>query len=144
MPSRRILGTANSVKPMKPMKRSRVWFLSATFLVATVVLLSAISKRTMLVEATAYNSVAPQTNAKPWIGAWGDRLEPDTKAIAVSRDLLEEGLVRGVEVEIEGRPGKYRVLDKMGSRWERRIDIYMGEDIEAAREWGLRAVRIHW
>jgi 3D (Asp-Asp-Asp) domain-containing protein len=98
----------------------------------------------MLVEATAYNSVPDQTNAEPWTGAWGDRLEPGTKAIAVSRDLLKEGLTRGVEVEIEGRPGKYRVLDKMARRWKRRIDIHMGEDIEAAHEWGVRQVRIRW
>ena len=85
-----------------------------------------------------------QTNSEPWIGAWGDRLETDMKVIAVSRDLLEEGLTRGVEVEIEGRSGTYRVLDKMGRRWKRRIDIYMGEDVDAAREWGVREVRIHW
>jgi 3D (Asp-Asp-Asp) domain-containing protein len=64
------------------------------------------------------------------------------KAIAVSRDLLELGLTRGAEVEIEGMPGTYRVLDKMGRRWEKRIDIYMGVDIQAAREWGVRDVQI--
>jgi len=122
----------------------RVWIAWAAFLVVSLLLLSANAKRTMLVTATAYNSVPKQTNTRPWIGAWGHRLEPDMKVIAVSRDLLEEGLTRGVEVEIEGRPGTYRVLDKMGRRWKKRIDIYMGEDVEAARDWGVRKVRIHW
>lgn len=126
------------------MKRLGSWCLWATFLALCVVLLSANAKRTLVVEATAYNSVSHQTNSEPWVGAWGDRLNPDMKAIAVSRDLLEEGLTRGVEVEIEGHEGTYRVLDKMGRRWKRRIDIYMGEDIDAARAWGVREVRIHW
>jgi 3D (Asp-Asp-Asp) domain-containing protein len=66
------------------------------------------------------------------------------RAIAVSRDLLELGLVRGVRVRIEGLPGEYAVLDKMARRWRRKIDIYMGDDVEAARAWGVREVRIHW
>jgi 3D (Asp-Asp-Asp) domain-containing protein len=41
-------------------------------------------------------------------------------------------------------PGEYLVLDKMNKRWEKRIDIYMGADLEAARAWGARQVRIHW
>ena len=126
------------------MKRLGVWFLWMAFLAMSVGLLSANAKRTLLVTATAYNSLSHQTNSEPWIGAWGDRLDPSMNVIAVSRDLLDEGLTRGVEVEIEGFPAKYRVLDKMGRRWTRRIDIYMGEDVDAARQWGVREVRIHW
>ncbi len=101
-------------------------------------------RRTLSLTATAYNSVPEQTNSEPNIGAWGDALTPGMKVIAVSRDLLEIGLTRGAEVEIDGIPGTYRVLDKMGRRWEKRIDIYMGEDVRAAREWGVRNVRIHY
>ena len=32
----------------------------------------------------------------------------------------------------------------MNKRWEKKIDIYMGLDIEAAREWGKRKVVISW
>lgn len=98
----------------------------------------------LVVTATAYNSVASQTAGDPHVGAWGDRLEPGMRAIAVSRDLLEKGLTRGVEVEIESLPGTWTVRDKLARRWERRIDIYMGKDVEAAREWGRREVRIRW
>jgi len=100
--------------------------------------------RTLSLTATAYNSVPEQTNSEPNIAAWGDSLTPGMKVIAVSRDLLEAGLTRGSEVEIDGIPGTFRVLDKMGRRWEKRIDIYMGDDIAAAREWGVRNVRIRY
>jgi len=100
--------------------------------------------KSVAVHATAYNSVPQQTSGQPNVGAWGDRLEPGMKVIAVSRDLLEMGLTRGTEVSIEGLPGSWRVLDKMARRWTRRIDLYMGEDIAAARRWGVRKVRISW
>ena len=99
---------------------------------------------TLVVTASAYNSLADQTSDEPGIGAWGDALRPGVNAIAVSRDLLELGLTRGVEVSIEGLPGTYRVLDKMHARWKRKIDIYMGEDVQAARRWGVREVTLHW
>jgi 3D (Asp-Asp-Asp) domain-containing protein len=66
------------------------------------------------------------------------------KVIAVSRDLLAAGLRRGVRVRIEGLPGEYVVLDKMAARWRNKIDIYMADDLEAARRWGVREVRIWW
>ena len=96
------------------------------------------------VTATAYTSSPEQTNAQPNLGAWGDNLQPGMKAIAVSRDLLELGLERGSEVKIEGLPGHYLVLDKMHKRWERKIDIYMGNDLERAIEWGKQQVVITW
>jgi len=100
--------------------------------------------RELVVTATAYNSLPGQTAGDPAVAAWGDRLEPGMRAIAVSRDLLERGLTRGVEVEIEGLPGTYVVMDKLHRRWRKRIDIYMGTDREAARDWGKRTVRIRW
>ena len=96
------------------------------------------------VVATAYTSHESQTNSQPRIAAWGAELKPGMKAIAVSRDLLDMGLGRGAEVEIEGLPGTWEVMDKMNARWEKRIDIYMGMDMEAAREWGKQTVIIRW
>lgn len=101
-------------------------------------------QRTLSVQASAYNSLPGQTEGDPARAAWGDRLEPGMKVIAVSRDLLEMGLDYNTEVRIQGLPGSYRVLDKMHPRWKRKIDIYMGEDIQAAREWGVRQVTISW
>jgi 3D (Asp-Asp-Asp) domain-containing protein len=96
------------------------------------------------VTATAYNSLPGQTHGDPTLAAWGDRLEPGMKAIAVSRDLIELGLGHGVAVQIEGLPGEYRVLDKLHKRWTKRIDVYMGVDKQAALEFGKRQVWISW
>ncbi|MGH0036837.1 MAG: 3D domain-containing protein [Myxococcota bacterium] len=101
-------------------------------------------EHTLVVTASAYNSTPGQTSGDPFVGAWGDRLEPGMRAIAVSRDLLALGLRRGARVEIEGLAGEYRVLDKMARRWRRKIDVYMGVDEKAARQWGVRQVRIRW
>ena len=98
----------------------------------------------LLVTATAYNSLVDQTEDDPSIAAWGDRLEPGMNAVAVSPDLEILGLKRGTKVRIEGLPGEYLVLDRMPPKWERRIDIYMGEDVHAAKHWGRRSVRIYW
>jgi 3D (Asp-Asp-Asp) domain-containing protein len=102
------------------------------------------SERRLVVTASAYNSTPLQTDGDPATAAWGDRLEPGMRTIAVSRDLLGLGLRRGVRVRIDELPGEWIVLDKMASRWQRKIDIYMGEDVGAARLWGRRQVTIRW
>ena len=119
-----------------------VWLLLA--LLAPAACTGDEAERSLLVTASAYNSLPAQTVGNPSVAAWGDVLESGVKAIAVSRDLIELGLVRGTRVRIEGLPGEYAVLDKMARRWRRKIDIYMGDDVEAARAWGVRKVRIHW
>ena len=101
-------------------------------------------ERSLVVVATAYNSVPEQTHGDPHDGAWGDRLAPGTRAIAVSRDLVALGLRRGVRVRIAGFPDEWVVLDRMPSRWTRRIDLYMGRDVDAARAFGRREVQITW
>jgi len=94
--------------------------------------------------ARAYNSIKNQTNTKPYQTAWGETLKPGMKAIAVSRDLLDMGLTRGTKVMIQGLTGEYIVRDKMHKRWRQKIDIYMGLDVAAARQWGRRKVIIRW
>lgn len=96
------------------------------------------------VTATAYNSLPGQGLGDPTLTAWGDELVAGEKAIAVSRDLIPLGLTHGVAVEIKGLPGTYIVKDKLHKRWNRRIDIYMGVDVEQARQWGKRRVTIRW
>ncbi len=100
--------------------------------------------RKLKLVATAYNSVAAQTDSTPDIAAWGDKLKPGMKSIAVSRDLLKMGLKRGSKVRISGLEGEYVVLDKMNKRWKKRIDIYMGVDVKAARKFGKREVVMHY
>ena len=98
----------------------------------------------MQVTATAYTSNIGETDDTPTLAAWGDQLKPNMKAIAVSRDLLKLGLTHKTEVSIDGLSGSYQVLNKMNTRWQKRIDIYMGTDTEAAKKWGKQQVVIHW
>jgi len=100
--------------------------------------------RSLVVTATAFNSLVGQTDSDPTTAAWGDSLSPGMKVGAVSRDLIPLGLDHRAPVSIEGLPGKYQVLDKMNRRWSKRIDIYMGNDVDAAMAWGRREVQIHW
>ncbi|WP_310990997.1 3D domain-containing protein [Aequorivita marina] len=100
---------------------------------------------TITVTATAYNSVERQTKkGNPSLAAWGDILEPGERAIAVSRDLIKLGLDHNEEVEINNLPGTYIVKDKMNKRWTKKIDIYMGLDEDAARQWGKQTVEIQF
>lgn len=97
----------------------------------------------LLVRATAYNSTPEQTQGDPHLTASGLRLEPGMRVIAVSPDLAERGLAFGTKVRIDGMPGSWEVVDRM-PRGPRRIDLYFGDDEEAAREFGRRSVRIRW
>ena len=100
--------------------------------------------RSVVVDATAYNSLPEQTGEDTTLSASGHRLAPGMKAIAVSPDLVALGLVHGRKVRIDGLRGEWVVRDRMPARWKRRIDVYMGEDLAAAKAFGRRRVRIHW
>ncbi|SMG52534.1 3D (Asp-Asp-Asp) domain-containing protein [Marivirga sericea] len=106
---------------------------------------SGIQYDTIQVTATAYNSVEAQTKkGNPALAAWGDTLKPGMKAIAISRDFLREDLLEHNSiVKIEGLEGSYVVMDKMNKRWTRKIDIYMGLDEQAARNWGKQQVELY-
>ena len=95
------------------------------------------------VVASAYNSVFWQTDSiSPDIAAWGDTLKPGMKSIVVSRDLIEMGLTHNTMVKIDTFPDTFYVKDKMHFRWRNRIDIYMGEDVKKARDWGRKKMII--
>ena len=114
-------------------------------LLAVISLFGCDKKTTSLeVTATAYTSSSKETDSTPTLAAWGDTLKPGMKAIAVSRDLLKMGLSHGVKVSIDGLDGTYTVLDKMNKKWTKKIDIYMGNDVKKAKEWGQKKVTIHW
>ena len=96
------------------------------------------------VTATAYNSVQSQTNEMPNVTAWGDTLVPGLKSLAVSRDLIAKGLDYGTMVRIDTFPDTFYINDKMHSKWKNRIDIYMGNNIDKAKDWGRRKVIIEY
>lgn len=96
------------------------------------------------VTATAYNSVPSQTQGNPFITAWGDTLTPETKSIAVSRNLISLGLKHDTPIKIEGFDSIYFVKDKMNKRWTNRIDIYMGTNVKKAKNWGRKKLTIQY
>ena len=101
--------------------------------------------RTLEVTATAYTMREVETKeGNVGLAAWGHQLKPGMRAVAVSRDLIDQGLGPMTRVEIEGLPGPWYVMDKMNRRWKKRIDLFMGLDVERAREWGRRKVTIRW
>ena len=125
-------------------KRCLVVLISVTFFFITAGLLSGKDDQVLKVVATAYNSLPGQTLNDPALTAWGDKLVPGMKAIAVSRDLIALGLTHGVKVKIDGLSSTYTVMDKLHKRWKHRIDIYMGNDVKSAKQWGKRKVTIRW
>ncbi|GAA4270288.1 3D domain-containing protein [Hyunsoonleella aestuarii] len=100
--------------------------------------------KTIEVTATAYNSLVYQTDSDPYLTAFGDSLTPGLKCIAVSRDLLRLGLKHNTPVVIEGLDHLYLVKDKMHSRWQNKIDIYMGNNVKAAKLWGRKKVTLKY
>jgi len=97
------------------------------------------------VTVTAYNSLPSQTTQnKPNIAAWGDTLKPGMKVVAVSRDLMRKGLTYNTMVRIDTFPDTFIVKDKMHYRWKNKIDIYMGEDVKAAKKWGRKKLNIQY
>ncbi len=121
------------------------WALKITLgILALTTIACSATKESLEVTATAYNSLPSQTQGDPEIGAWGDRLDPDVQTIAVSRDLLSLGLTHNTEVEIDGMKGSWLVRDKLNRRFTKRIDIFMGKDLQAAKEFGKQTVTIRW
>lgn len=93
--------------------------------------------------AHAYTSRVEETDSQPTLAASGERLRPGMRAIAVSPDLLAMGIDYGTRVELEGL-GEWIVLDRMGDAHRRAVDLYMGEDRDAALAFGKRRVKLRW
>ncbi|MFC4096786.1 3D domain-containing protein [Euzebyella saccharophila] len=100
--------------------------------------------KTKEVMVSAYNSTKAQTDGQPNIAAWGDTLKPDQKSIAVSRNLIPLGFNYNTQVKIDGLEGIYLVKDKMHYRWRNKIDVFMGLDVEKARNWGKKKLKVQY
>ncbi|MEW5248852.1 3D domain-containing protein [Microbulbifer sp. 2201CG32-9] len=129
---------------IKQTLHSAVYFFIAMLvaIVSTTAAAAVKVEKTMVVDATAYNSVPGQTDDDPWVAAWNNRLRPGDKIIAVSRDLEKHGLTNGAKVRIQGLSGTYTVRDRMNKRFTNRIDVWMEKDIKKARRWGKKKLKI--
>ncbi len=103
-------------------------------------------QKCLKVKASAYNSVPYQTRpgSSGMITAWGDTLVDSIPSIAISRDLLDSGLIYGTLVNIQGYDELFVVNDKMNRRYLNRIDIHMGRNVKKARKFGVKKVEICW
>lgn len=99
---------------------------------------------TAVVTASAFNSDPDQTDGDPFRTASGERLRPGMRVLAVSPDLFDAGLKFGTRVRVEGMDGKWVVLDRMPSDRRRSVDLYFGQDEEAALRFGRKQVHIDW
>ncbi|MPY65662.1 hypothetical protein F8S09_02995 [Deinococcus sp. SDU3-2] len=113
----------------------------------TVLAQAAPKGRSVVARATAYNSLAAQTDSTPFITATGTRTRPGV--VALSRDLLRV-FPYGSRVTIEDLSGKYNHLlrgrvfyveDTMAARKTNSIDIWMATRSQAI-QFGARQVRI--
>ncbi len=103
------------------------------------------NEKCMEVIATAYNSTPAQTRPGTTgnITAWGDTLEEGMLSVAISRDLLDSGFVHGSKIRIEGYDDELFVVnDKMNARYTNRVDLYMGTNVDSARQFGKQKLRI--
>ncbi|MBE0597060.1 MAG: 3D domain-containing protein [Desulfuromonadales bacterium] len=97
--------------------------------------------RTLPVTLTAYSSTVDQCDSTPHITASQQSVRPGV--IAVSDDLVKEmGLRFGQKVLIPGH-GIFEVQDRMHSRWQRTVDIWIS-DRKAALLFGKRQGTLLW
>ncbi len=89
----------------------------------------------MTIGVTAYNSVEWQTDSSPCIGAQGsdicEHLEAGSNTCAANFVPL------GTVLEVDGL-GTCVVRDRMNARYFYRVDWYMGEDVSAAKTFGIQ------
>lgn len=103
--------------------------------------------RSAIVRATAYNSLAGQTDSTPFITATGTRTRPGV--VALSRDMLRS-FPYGTRITIEDLSGRFNNLlrgrvfiveDTMAARKTGSLDIWMYTHSQAI-SFGARQVRI--
>ena len=95
------------------------------------------------VTVTAYTSSVQETDSDPWTAAWGNKLRPGDRVVAVSRDLERLGLVNGTVVYVEGL-GFFTVKDRMHWRKKRWIDIWFETDRRKALRFGKKKLTVYW
>jgi len=89
---------------------------------------------------TAYNSVHWQTDSTPCIGAYNNNIcEMYKKGLTV---VATNEFPNGTKLFIKGI-GMCVVADKTNSRYKYRIDLYMGDDVQKAREFGRKNLYVY-
>jgi 3D (Asp-Asp-Asp) domain-containing protein len=94
-----------------------------------------VAKKTMTITVTAYSSTVDQCGADPFTTASGTKVHDGT--------LAANFLPIGTKVRLPDQFGSkiFTVEDRMAARFSNRADIWMPTR-EAAKQWGVRRVRI--
>ncbi|NQU18163.1 MAG: 3D domain-containing protein, partial [Candidatus Saganbacteria bacterium] len=88
-----------------------------------------------IVMATAYNSLAAQTDSTPWITAAGTRCREGV--------IASNFLPFGTKVMIDGFGSQiFTVEDRMNRRYKKRIDIWF-RSYKDARQFGIRKIKYY-
>jgi len=87
---------------------------------------------------TAYTSRVEETDSSPYITANGTNLKKIYHCVIATNDY-DFGTIINIETI-----GDCEVIDRMAKRFtgKNRIDVYMGNDLLRAREFGKRKLRI--
>jgi len=84
---------------------------------------------------TAYNTVKWQTDNTPCIAASGKNICGRKDVIACPRRYKF-----GTRFVIEGKT--YICEDRLALKYDNRIDISFGKDIEGAKRWGIKKIKV--
>lgn len=88
---------------------------------------------------TAYNSVPEQTDATPCIAADGSDI---CARYAAGELICAANWVRlGTRLRVPGY-GDCTVADRMAPKNGEKVDVYLGQDVAAARAWGARRIEV--
>ncbi len=90
---------------------------------------------TAYITATAYTSRVEETDASPFIAAWGDKVYWGI--------LASNAFPKNTRVQIPDYFGSkiFTVLDRMNPRYHYHLDIWM-PDLNNAKNWGAKYVKI--
>jgi 3D (Asp-Asp-Asp) domain-containing protein len=91
-------------------------------------------------ECTAYNSVPEQTDDSPCIASDGSDIcrRRQKGECIIATNEFENGTL----VLIEGI-GQCTVADKTNRRYQHRIDVFMGDDVTGAKNFGSKILNIY-
>jgi len=89
-------------------------------------------------EVSAYNSLPEQTDSSPCEGAYGNVCEPYKNGLCV----VASNAFKGHSILLIENVGQCEVLDTMNERYPNRVDIFMGNDLGRAVDFGIQKLRV--
>lgn len=92
-------------------------------------------KEEFIARVTAYNTVSWQTDASPCISSSGDDICGRNDVAACPRRIPLGSIIRIGD-------NQYTCLDRLALKYDNRVDISFDKDIQAAKEWGIKTLKV--